>query len=561
MSRTLFWYILKDLLRIFLMASGVLAGIMSFGGLLRPLTEHGLNIGQVARMLGYFMPAMNTYALPIAALFATTMVYGRLAADNELVACRAAGISHLAMALPALVLGLSVAIFSLLLLCFIVPAFMLKAEKVVYSNIAQLVSNEIERTHQIKLDQGGEPVTVFAQSAQVLPADPTHPRDQSVLLDSPMFITYEPTADKSSDAIRTPRDIFFGRVATAFISQDPNTDELSILTVLEDGRKFPRTFRGTEGGVETTKFAAKYQSEVRENSNFMDLWRLKELIRDESKSRRVQKELTGFIEAEQVDTYLRSINQQLGTGTNEARITANDGVTLIITRGPAATALREQHLVIGATNPQQDRPVHVREERNGQVLKTYEAQQLEIGAIPDNQAGLLYVTMQFIDASERIGESIVQRSKFPIDKDVAMPLAIHDLPNQRDARYYVRHSGLSSANEKHLARARYIIQNSVRAELHKRVSFALSCLILVMIGCALGMMFRSGNFLSAFAISVAPALICIALIITGQHTCENVPWDVTHWQNSLSLGLGLIWSGNIAVAIIAIVLLTKLQRE
>src|SRR5437868_4871505 len=120
MSRTLFWYIFKDLLRVFFLTSGALAGIMSFGGLLRPLTEHGLDIGQVVRMLSYFMPAMTTYSLPIAALFATTMVYGRLSADNEVTACRAAGISHLAMALPALVLGLLVALFSLLLLCFIV---------------------------------------------------------------------------------------------------------------------------------------------------------------------------------------------------------------------------------------------------------------------------------------------------------------------------------------------------------------------------------------------------------------------------------------------------------
>src|SRR3954451_4686007 len=141
MSRTLFWYIFRDLIRIFLLTSGALAGIMSFGGLLRPLTEHGLDAGQAAKMLSYFMPAMTTYSLPIAALFATTMVYGRLSADNEIVACRAAGISHLAMALPALVLGLTVATFSLLLLCFIVPAFMLRAEKVVFSNVAQIVAN------------------------------------------------------------------------------------------------------------------------------------------------------------------------------------------------------------------------------------------------------------------------------------------------------------------------------------------------------------------------------------------------------------------------------------
>ena len=88
MSRTLFWYIFRDLLRIFFMASGALAGIMSFGGLLRPLTHQGLDASQVGRMLSYLTPAMTTYSLPVAALFATTMVYGRLSADNELTAAR-----------------------------------------------------------------------------------------------------------------------------------------------------------------------------------------------------------------------------------------------------------------------------------------------------------------------------------------------------------------------------------------------------------------------------------------------------------------------------------------
>src|SRR5207249_10668683 len=113
MSRTLFFYIFKDLVRIFLMTSGALAGIMSFGGLLRPLTEHGLDAAQAAKMLSYFMPAMTTYSLPIAAMFATTVVYRRLATDNELVPCRAAGLSFFSVGMPAMVLGLSVALISL----------------------------------------------------------------------------------------------------------------------------------------------------------------------------------------------------------------------------------------------------------------------------------------------------------------------------------------------------------------------------------------------------------------------------------------------------------------
>jgi lipopolysaccharide export LptBFGC system permease protein LptF len=173
MSRTLFWYVLKDLLRIFLLASGTLAGIMSFGALLRPLTQHGLDVSQVGKILSYFQPAMTTYSLPIAALFATTIVYGRLSADNELTACRASGISHLAMTWPAILLGLLVALVSLLFLSFVVPVFTLKVEKVIYSNIAQLVANKITRTHEISYGK----TSIFAQDARVI-----EPIDQVVFV-------------------------------------------------------------------------------------------------------------------------------------------------------------------------------------------------------------------------------------------------------------------------------------------------------------------------------------------------------------------------------------------
>src|ERR1700733_635575 len=95
MSRTLFWYIFGNLVKLFLLTTIGLAGIMSLAGLLRPLTEHGLDIWQGNRLLLYMMPAMCTYSLPVAALFAATMVYGRFSSDNELTAMRAGGIGYL----------------------------------------------------------------------------------------------------------------------------------------------------------------------------------------------------------------------------------------------------------------------------------------------------------------------------------------------------------------------------------------------------------------------------------------------------------------------------------
>jgi hypothetical protein len=91
--------------------------------------------------------------------------------------------------------------------------------------------------------------------------------------------------------------------------------------------------------------------------------------------------------------------------------------------------------------------------------------------------------------------------------------------------------------------------------MNSRSAFAVSCLILVIVGCALGMMFRTGNFLTAFALSVIPAILTITLIVTGQQIAQN-----THMSAALPMGLTLIWSGNVVVAILAVVLMGRLQR-
>jgi len=73
-------------------------------------------------------------------------------------------------------------------------------------------------------------------------------------------------------------------------------------------------------------------------------------------------------------------------------------------------------------------------------------------------------------------------------------------------------------------------------------------------------MFKSGNFLSAFAVSVIPALLCVTLIVAGQHKCENVPWELSHYTG-IGMGIAMIWSGNAVVLLIAVVLLGRLQRQ
>jgi hypothetical protein len=73
-------------------------------------------------------------------------------------------------------------------------------------------------------------------------------------------------------------------------------------------------------------------------------------------------------------------------------------------------------------------------------------------------------------------------------------------------------------------------------------------------------MFKSGNFLNAFAASFVPALLCMTLIISGQQTATHVPYT-TPITDPLPQSLAFIWGGNIVVFLAAIYLTYRLQKR
>ena len=556
MSRTLFFYIFKDLLRIFFMTSGALAGIMSFGGLLRPLTEHGLDASQAAMMLSYFMPAMTTYSLPIAALFATTMVYGRLSADNELTACRAAGISYRSVAMPAVVLGLTVAIVSLLFLCFIVPVFTLKVERVIYSNLAQLIANQIERSHQIKFEK----TTIFAQEAAVGEVDPAYPKEQRVTLGGLMIVALEKEeaseTKKKEERVAIPREFYLARKATIFIRPSKSGDEFMLEAKLEGGAMFPRKFSSKEtttGGLVATDYGPfPIASVIKEDTKFMDIRQLQELNQDPSQSRRVQEQFVKIIRLQQEGAFLTDVHEalvhrggmkELISGTERYEIMAGPGAKISLIAGKLEVA-----------------PAKFVEYRNGELYRSADVGELELTAqaLSDDQLNV-QAQLRNVVATTREGRN--DRTSFL--RSFVVPATVKTEHLERESNTYLQpNHKISEVDRLALQREWLKIRNAIHSEMHARASFAVSCLILVVVGCFLGMMFRSGNFLSAFALSVMPALLCIALIVAGQHTACNIPYKIEgDFKDPLKLGILLIWSGNVVALALAVIFGVRMQKQ
>jgi lipopolysaccharide export LptBFGC system permease protein LptF len=574
MSRTLFWYVFRDLVRIFVLASVALAAIMSFGGLLRPLTEHGLDAQQVTRILGYFMPAMQTYSLPVAALFATTMVYGRLSADNELTACRAAGVGYWPMWLPAIVLGLLVALISLVFLCFVVPIFSLKVEKVIYSNLAQLVQSQIEQDHRITLEGTDNPLTVFAQQAFVRPSPPGEPKTQVVQLVGPMIVSYEHQSDKPANIYDRrpppPEDFLTASRATAYIRQNEETGEVQMTAVLTDGIKFPRHFQQQPNGQNPMQISVResaftsdpFPSPVHENVKFMPIGAIQHILGHPDESRRIKTLVADFIREDQQQEYLARMMKTLLSPAGAVTFDAGGGERYVLTRGGCPIEIRGEKMYIGPPALPNAAPAGLRQLGSSQLDLNATAQQIRLRCWPNAQTHSLQVEADLIDAVVKSSDEVTPHSSFARDFVVPMPPALRVMESQRNAGFYANSSGADADEQMRLKKELIRLRNSAISEAHARVSFALSCLILVMVGCALGMMFKSGNFLSAFALSVAPALMSIVLVVTGQHVCENIPYILPkNFTDPLQIGLYLIWSGNAVVLLLAVVLLWRLSRQ
>ena len=98
------------------------------------------------------------------------------------------------------------------------------------------------------------------------------------------------------------------------------------------------------------------------------------------------------------------------------------------------------------------------------------------------------------------------------------------------------------------------IVGEIIAEMHSRIAFGLSCMLLVTLGAALGVIFKGGQVISAFAITVIPAAGIIIMILMGKQLIANP-------KASDFIGFIAIWGGIVAIGIINVLIFYRLSRK
>lgn len=117
-------YILRQLAGPFLVVTLTLTGIVWLTQSLRFLDliiNKGLSIGGFLYLTLLLLPGFLTIILPIAAFTAILYVYYRLDNDSEILVMRAAGLSHLSLMRPALIMATGVTALTYLLTLYLMP--------------------------------------------------------------------------------------------------------------------------------------------------------------------------------------------------------------------------------------------------------------------------------------------------------------------------------------------------------------------------------------------------------------------------------------------------------
>lgn len=531
---TLHRYIFRELFKIFLLTVLALTVILSLGSVLRPVQEHGLGPQQVIHLMSYFLPITLTFVLPMSALFAGALVYGRFASDNELDACKASGISLLTLIYPGLLLAIMVAIANLVLSFYVMPAFVHLAESALKADAEQILFRNIQRRGYYKLPPDGR-YLIYA--------------DQANLQDNTLFgvvvteidsygIKKIITAEKAS--VKFKQDEKFGQVQQVQINAY-NTYQIG--PEEEDGMSF-------EWGSFTVEFGSLLGDEIK----FKKIGEVKKIQADLMQFYPIAKLAREAYAQFTIELLAQDISAKLTEDANSF-YKLHSGEKFVEFRADQCIVHHEKQVelfgdVVVVESDALSKE-HLSAMHAAKAFLTIEGDELAPTLTMDIYNAQIedtgYVRMRHIIRGLIPPEAV--RNKFKTGKvldDISPDAVSSALQKGPSEKLKLLQNRLQREIRKTLAK--------IKAEMHSRLVFGIGCVSMILIGIGLGIVRKGGHLLSAFGASCVPAAGLVVCIMSGRNVTENLG------SQSVS-GIALMWGGLLFLSLLAVVIYHRLLRS
>ena len=302
---TLWRYLLRELLVLLVATSVALVVVVSFLAAIKPLSEGLLGPGPLLRFVLYTAPTMLSFVLPFAAAFATTLVFLRMAADNEILALSASGFSYLRILAPPAALGLVLMLLLLYLTNAVVPRFYRQAAATVQADVVQVGMAQLNQGRAFEIDRGR---VLYADRAEEK-VPPNHPHiERAYQLDG--------VAVGELDERNRLQSTFTAQRAVALIYRDPISDAAIVKVRLRQ----PFYYDPLQGQVRQVRQdpldlpAAVLPNPFQDKPKFFTLAELRRLEREPQRYDRIRELRDELVRAMAARRLAVDLQQSLATG-------------------------------------------------------------------------------------------------------------------------------------------------------------------------------------------------------------------------------------------------------
>src|SRR5437773_337367 len=142
--------ILLELVRVFLLCLLAITGILVMAGIVPEASQQGLTLLQALAAVPLLIPNMLPFTVPATTLFATCIVYGRLAHDNEILALKSAGVHIRYVIWPGVLVGLLMSSLTMALYYHVIPYSHRLLRANVLRDVEDYLYAQLKKDHQIK---------------------------------------------------------------------------------------------------------------------------------------------------------------------------------------------------------------------------------------------------------------------------------------------------------------------------------------------------------------------------------------------------------------------------
>jgi len=521
--------------------------MLSLGSILQPVQEYGVGPRQVLHLMGYFLPITLTFVLPMAALFACSLVYGRFAGDSELDACRASGISLIRLVYPGLALAIIVAVANLLLSFYVMPVFVQRAEKSLKTDATKILFRNIQRRRYYELPPDYR-YLIYADQAD---------QEKDVLLG--VIVT-----DMKNNEIK---NIFTAEAAKVSIIQHERFNEVRILAY-KSGQMGAESEAGAEWGSLTVELGSMLSDEIK--------------FKKIDEMRKIEADLMNFYPIEKLarETYAQVIIELLAQDINTGITKRNE------TPPESADDTGGFYELLGMPNSvkfiagqcsAQDEEVEL-SGKDEIVVKEYNTESKEILRTLICEKALLHIegdklaptlTMDIDNVREEGSDELMMGLRYiirgllpPRATEVAAnefktesgSLRVEKLASNLSELSGLRPSkSLKSLQNRFQREIRYV-RVRIKAEIHTRLVFGAGCVPMILIGIGLGIIKKGGHLLTAFGASCIPAVVLIVCIMSGKNLIKSPGAE------SIT-GVAVMWAGLVFLLLLVVVIYRRLLKN